>query len=72
MAHTPAVNVTPRQGSEDDLNSLGYQSFEWHDCQEQRDNRCDGGNEEPYHVIGPERNGAHLANNRKAVTEISQ
>jgi hypothetical protein len=65
MSHT-----WPR--SEDDLDSLGDQLFEGHDCQQQGDNGRNRGNEELGYIIGRERNGTHLTNNCKAVAEISQ
>ena len=55
--------------SEDDFDSLGDQLFEWHDRQQQRDN---GGNKKSDYIIGRKRNGTHLTNNCKAVTEISE
>jgi hypothetical protein len=58
--------------SEDDFDSLGEQLFEWHDRQQQRDNGGNSGNEESDHIIGRKRNGTHLTNNCKAVTEISE
>jgi hypothetical protein len=58
--------------SEDNFDNVGEQLFEWHDRQQQRDNGVNCGNEEQGHIILREWYGAHLANDCKAVTQITQ